>query len=306
MTGGAERTVAIVVSRDRREDLLRCLRHVRALQPPCAGIAVVDDASTDGSAAAVRERFPDVHLVSVDTPIGPARARNLGFRRAQRRFGDLGRVLFLDDDAFVRPDTLARLLEVAAARPEVGIVAPKVYRSLGERRFHVAGELKVDLYRGRITDLGAGELDLGQYDRPRDIRACSTCAMLVKTEALQALDGFDEAFAAPAWEDVDLCLRARRHGYAIAYAPLAVVEHLGGKDARGLRPERERAKAENWLLLMRRHATLPEWASFLGLLPVRAIGQAVRQAVAGEPLSAPHQLRGVLQATLRLFDRWTR
>lgn len=305
MSAEAARTVALVISRDRCENLMTCLRHLDRLETPCAAVVVVDDASTDGTRRAVEERFPHALLVTTDTPLGPARARNLGLRRARRRV-DFDYVLFLDDDAFVRADTLAHLLGALSDRPDVGIVAPKVYHSLAERRIQIAGELRVDLYTGRVTDLGAGEPDLGQYDRPREIQACSTCAMLVRAEALARLGGFDERFAAPAWEDVDICLRARRLGYAVVYAPPAVVEHRGGKRARGLRLERERAKASNWLLLMREHATPLQWACFVGLAPFRAASLVARRLVAGEGAATVQHLRGTLEGARRLLGSWTR
>lgn len=304
MAGEGGSTVAVVISRDRRDDLIRCLRHLRALETPCAQVVVVDDASTDGSDRAVAERFPAVHRVVTEVPVGPARARNLGLRYAARRFA-FDQVLFLDDDAFVRPDTLAELAAVCASRPEVGVVAPKVCASLRPRRLQIAGELRVNLYTGTITELGAGELDRGQHDRPRMIQACSSCAMLVRAETLEATGGFDEAFVAPAWEDVDFCLRSRKLGYAIAYAPRAVVEHLGGKRARGLRLERERAKASNWLLLMREHATPLQWACFLAFLPFRVIGLAAGHLVGGEPPATVHHLQGAMQGARRILRRWT-
>lgn len=297
--GAADRTVAIVITRDRPETLLTCLRHLEGLVTPCAEVVVVDDASTDDTRTAVKARFPSVHLVSTDVRLGPARARNLGLQYARRHL-DFRQVLFLDDDAFVQPRCLVELVAAAGTGPGVAIAAPKVYASLAERRLQAAGELRANLYAGTVTDVGGGELDRGQHDRPRMISACSGCAMLIMRDVLDELGGFDEAFAAPAWEDLDLCLRARRLGYGIVYAPRAVVEHRGGRRARGLRLDRERAKASNWILLLREHATPLQWTCFLVLLPFRALGLAIQRLVAGEPAATAQHVRGAVQGMRRL------
>ena len=71
---------------------------------------MADDASTDGSAAAVRRAFPKAHVVEAPERLGAAGIRNVGIRFAQDRF-EFDYLLFLDNDAFVEPSTLARLLD---------------------------------------------------------------------------------------------------------------------------------------------------------------------------------------------------
>lgn len=267
------RVVALVVNRDRVKQLLECLHQLERLAEPCCGIIVADDASTDGSVVAVRDRFPHVQVARAETQLGPAGARNLGVDLALRRF-TFDYLLFLDNDAFVEPTTLTNLLDAATSRPDVGIVAPKAYQSKAEKRLHLAGELRVSLAAGRVRDVGAGEIDRGQYDAARLVQACSGCAMLVRREVVERIGGFDPAFRLAAWEDIDFCLRAAEAGFEIAYAPTAIVEHVGGVRGRGRDPGREKAKARNWWLLMRRHASPLQWACLLALLPLRALQTA--------------------------------
>ena len=283
--------VAVIANRDRRESLLRCLRHLAQLDERCSDIVVADDASVDDSVTATRTEFPGAHVVYAPAPLGPAGVRNLGVDHARRhcRFEYL---LFLDNDAFLEPAALTKMLDAAAADAGIGIVTPKAYQSLHERRLHLAGELKVNFYTGTVRDVGAGELDVGQYDIPRRIRGCSGFTMLVRREALDRVDGFDNAFAGAAWEDVDFCLRVQRAGFELAYAPDAVVEHPGGVRGRGRLHDREVAKARNWFLLMRRHATPLQWLCFLALLPLRSAQLAVRRIADGETWAIPAQLGG--------------
>jgi GT2 family glycosyltransferase len=286
------RTVAIVVNRDKREYLDRCLAHLARLDPPCERTIVVDDASSDDSVALVRRRHPDVEVVALEARVGPAGARNAGIRRAVAGPA-FDYYLFLDNDAFVEPGLLGALRAVAGADPHVGLVVPKAYQSLPERQLHLAGELRLDFARAAVTPVGAGEIDRGQHDERREIVACSGFAVLARRTALDEVGGFDEAFFPPAWEDVDLALRVRRAGYAIVYEPAAVVEHVGGVLGRGPIDERESAKVSNWLRLMRKHATAGERVAFALRLPARVAGRIVA-GLREDPRRLGSWIRGAL------------
>jgi GT2 family glycosyltransferase len=285
-------TVAIVVNRDKRDYLIRCLDHLARLDPPCERTIVVDDASSDNSVTTVRDRFPDVEVVSLERRIGPAGARNAGIRRAEE--GEpFDFYLFLDNDAFVEPDVLGALRGVAMADPAVGLVVPKAYQSMAERRLHLAGELQLDFGRARITPVGADEIDRGQHDERRVIVACSGFAVLARRAAVDGIGGFDEDFFPPAWEDVDLALRVRQAGYTIVYEPAAVVEHVGGMLGRGPIGERESAKVSNWLRLMKKHATARERLNFALRLPLRVAGR-VADVLRDDPQRIGAWVRGAL------------
>ncbi len=259
----------LVVNRNKRDYLLRALEHVFASTHPHLTVVVADDNSTDDSVAAVRERYPDVSLLSTSERRGAPGIRNDGIRillaDPRVRF-----VVFLDNDAFVDPDAVSALLEAANREPSVGIVAPKAFRNRSERVLYSAGELRVNLFTGIVHDVGAGEVDRGQYDEARAIQACASFAMLVRREVIEVCNGFDEAFYPYGWEDVDFTLRARQHGYTIWYAPAATVEHLGGKTGRGPVLDYEIAKTKNLFRLMARHASWLQWGCFLLVLPWRA------------------------------------
>ncbi|MEJ2312138.1 MAG: glycosyltransferase family 2 protein [Gemmatimonadales bacterium] len=298
----SRRVVAIVVNRNHRDHLTRCLRHLDGLAEACSEVIVADDASTDGSVDTVRREFPKTHVVEASEHVGAAATRNLGIRFAMERL-EFDYLLFLDNDAFVEPDTLMRLLDAIERDEATGIVTPKAYQDMAARRLHLAGELAVNLYTGRVRDVGAGEVDVGQHDTPRRIAVCSGFTMLVRREVVERLGGFDEEFALAAWEDVDFCLRAGKSGFEIAYAPAAIVEHVGGVRGRGRMAEREKAKAKNWFVLMRRHATPLQWISFLAFLPVRSAGLAFRRLVEGDAWAVLAQVAGVREAIQRVTQR---
>ena len=91
----------VVVSYNTAGLLERCLRSIRAHAPAGAEVFVVDNASHDGSAGLVRERFPDVTLIANDRNVGFGAACNQAIRRASGRY-----LAFVNSDAEVQGDSL--------------------------------------------------------------------------------------------------------------------------------------------------------------------------------------------------------
>jgi GT2 family glycosyltransferase len=263
-----ELLVVIVLSFNKRAHTLRCLQTVQRLQYQPREVIVVDNGSSDGSPEAVERQYPEVHLLRSPVNQGAAGGRNLGLRWA----GDhlpYTYILFLDDDSWVDERLANELVAAMQADPTMGLATPKAYRS-ESRLIASAGGMRVRLGRGSITDIGAGALDTGQFDRPTPVDSCVGFAVLARREALERCGGFDERYNPYGWEEVDLSLRMREAGYIIRYVPTAVCWHAGGTPGRGHRVRRyEQGKISNYLRLMVRHATLREWLGFLAVLPLR-------------------------------------
>jgi GT2 family glycosyltransferase len=263
-----ELLVVIVLSFNKRAHTLRCLQTIQRLQYQPREVIVVDNGSSDGSPEAVERQYPEVHLLRSPVNQGAAGGRNLGLRWA----GDhlpYTYILFLDDDSWVDERLANELVAAMQADPTIGLATPKAYRS-ESRLIASAGGMRVRLGRGSITDIGAGALDTGQFDRPAPVDSCVGFAVLARREALERCGGFDERYNPYGWEEVDLSLRMREAGYTIRYVPTAVCWHAGGTPGRGHRVRRyEQGKISNYLRLMVRHATLREWLGFLAVLPLR-------------------------------------
>ena len=273
--------VIVVLSFNKREHLLRCLESVRRLRYQPREVIVVDNASSDGSAAAVEAAYPEAHLIRSPVNGGAAGGRNLGIRHAMDRFPD-AHLLFLDDDTVVDEGLVAALMPVLQDAPEVGLATPKAYRAGTRDVIASAGGMRVRLGRGSITDIGAGAKDVGQFERGVPVDSCVGFAVLARRQALERIGGFDESYNPYGWEEVDFSLRVREAGYTIQYVPAASCWHAGGTPGRGRRvAEYERGKAANYLRLMRRHATGWEWVTFLAILPLRAASLVAGQLRSG-------------------------
>ena len=110
-----EAVTVVIATRNRRVGLCATLERLSAL-PEQPDIIVVDNASTDGTPAAVRRRFPHVELVALRRNRG-ASARNVAVRRARTRY-----VALSDDDSWWEPGTLTRAVTLLDTTPRVGLV----------------------------------------------------------------------------------------------------------------------------------------------------------------------------------------
>jgi GT2 family glycosyltransferase len=224
----------IVVSYNTRERLLACLAALQARVSLPLEVIVVDNASADGSAAAVRARFPGAIVLENAANVGFARANNQGLERAR---GDYA--LILNSDAEVGAgcvETLARLLD---ARPDVGIVGPRT--RFADGRIQVSfGPMLTPWAEWRQRRLVHG-VAAGEPEALRRAEALaavehepawvSGSCFLARRRAIDQVGGFDEGFFLYE-EDVDLCVRVRGAGWRVVFTPAAdAVHHLGASMA---------------------------------------------------------------------------
>lgn len=222
----------VVVTADTREMVLSCLE--RLGDPEIESLTVVDNASSDGTAEAIRERFPATKLVSLDEPVGFASACNRGAERGQAEL-----VLFLNSDILAAEGAIGRLAqELAVHREAVAgggrLVDPGsnvTQHEYGPKPFPTLTTFTVRL--SGLEQLWPRNPWTSPHLRhPLDDRETAAvdqpagACFLARREAFETVGGFDERF----WfwyEDVDLARRLSRLG-SILYVPAAVFEHVGG------------------------------------------------------------------------------
>ncbi len=119
--------VAIIVLTWNGRDLtLACIDSLAAVGTPGVRIVLVDNASTDGTVAAVRDRYADrVTIVETGANLGFAGGNNAGIERALTDGADF--VLLLNNDTVVDPAFVDELLRPMLAAPAIGIAGPKIY-----------------------------------------------------------------------------------------------------------------------------------------------------------------------------------
>lgn len=220
----------IIVHRNGRDMLLGTLDALaEALAEDADEVFLVDNGSSDGSVAAVATRHPAVRIIENGCNHGFARANNQAIALARGRF-----LLLLNSDTRVEPDILARLDGHFGREPEAGIIGASLVGSDGEPQHSChdfpsfRGELGLPaprVARRLETRNGLSEADWV-------VGAC----MAVRMAAVAQAGPLEGAFFFY-YEDVEWCLRMRRHGWRVFVADDVRVTHLRGMSTRAIRKE---------------------------------------------------------------------
>lgn len=217
----ADLATVVIPTYNRGTDLMRTLGAVQRQTVGVPRVIVVDNASTDDTAARVAELQPawgDRLQYLRKTPEGPAAARNFGLARATTPY-----VLFIDSDVELPPDWLALSLAFAQAEPAIAALGGLVLYAFDPQRINAYG-----------GDLGAFGLawdalegrPLGATLAPAERVWINCSAMLAHCDAVRAVGGFDERFFY-GYEDTDLGWRLRLAGYRVTVRPeLRVLHHV--------------------------------------------------------------------------------
>lgn len=194
------------------------------LAPGRDEVVVVDNASADGTAAMLRERFPTVRLIENAENRGFGAANNAGMAAAK---GDW--FLLINTDAFVHDGAVAALVGAGSRdAAEAGVVGPKLLNEDGSLQRSCFAFPTPRL--AWLENLGLGRLAKANrfaHDAAGEVDFVSGACMLVRREVFAATGGFDEAFFMYS-EETDWQRRVRDAGWAIGFEPGAVVTHLGG------------------------------------------------------------------------------
>ena len=207
----------VVLNYDERQLLLDCVRSMLAAIGPEDEIIVVDNGSSDGSAAAVREQFPSVRLV----PLPENRyifSLNAGLAVARGEF-----VAFCNNDMVVEPNFVEEALNCFVADDIFAACSRVLDRNGAEQGTRTAGYWRRGLLFYEPLPHSAESTDCffavgGQSFFRRDV--------------LNRMGSIDELLWPMYHEDIELSYRAWKNGYRIVYAPRSVCHHMGGKTSR--------------------------------------------------------------------------
>jgi GT2 family glycosyltransferase len=219
----------VIVNWNTRELLLRLLGELFPAGAPPGDweVIAVDNASSDGSAAAAAAAFPAAVVLPQPVNGGFAHGVNCGVERAR---GDW--VLLLNTDTQVSRAAIAAFLAEAEKEPGAAVFGPRIVDERGVlqrsvwRRHRPLSQL--------VAALGVARL-LDQLRAPRpggavDVDCVSGCVFLIRRIALERLGGFDERFFLY-FEEADFCERVRRAGMRVRWLPATTFVHRGGLSA---------------------------------------------------------------------------
>ena len=247
----------IIVNWNTRDLLAQCLESVISSQSPVISdqlsvvsrkadlvtddwllmteVFVVDNASTDGSAAMVRQHFPRVQLIENRHNVGFAKANNQAIVRATGRF-----IALLNSDTIVLPGSLDLMVEFMDSRPEVGAAGFKLLDSQGHWD-HGWGSFPTVLSEAvpprvhRWWERLRG-IDHASATEPVEVDWVGGAGIVVRREVVAQVGSLDERFFMYA-EETDWCYRIKRNGWRVFGLPSAQVVHLGGQSSQSVSDE---------------------------------------------------------------------
>ena len=228
-----------------RKYLNACLDALLAQDYSDFEIIGVDNASSDGSADFVAEKYPQVRLIRNKRNPGFAGGCNVGLRAAQ---GDV--LVLLNQDVVVRSGWLTALTG-AFTDEQIGVIGAKILEPDDLTLSHAGGYLEWPLALG--WHIGAGEVDRGQYDTATDVEYVTGASLAIKRAVTDKIGLLDENFYPAFYEDVDLCWRARQAGWKVRYEPRAVALHDESSSTRHHWPSRHYYHYRNRLLFLFKH-----------------------------------------------------
>jgi GT2 family glycosyltransferase len=199
-------------------------------------LLVHDNASTDGTAAAIAAGVPRAEVEAGDENLGFAGGMNRLIRRSTAPW-----FLALNSDAWPEPGAIATMVRAGEAHSRAAAVAPRLETPEGLLEHstypfpsvRVAAITAVGAYQRlwpalsrRLSLVGAWD-----HDEPRDVDWAVGAALLMRRTALDELGGFDDSFFMYA-EDLEWGWRARQAGWSIRFEPSALVRHVGNASGR--------------------------------------------------------------------------
>jgi GT2 family glycosyltransferase len=249
----------IIVNHNTRSDLEACLRSIDKHPPHVTHeVVVVDNASSDGSVAALRDAWPNVRCIALDRNVGFAAGNNAGIRASN---SDL--VLLLNSDTLVMDGSIDRLVAAIRVLPGAAIVGPRLVDAKGRAELSF-GQMMSPFAELRQKWLvrSAGRRIETMTKAQAEVDWVSGACLLVRRAAADAAGLLDERYFMYC-EDVDFCAAVRARGGRVYFTPDAEVVHIRGRSRAAASTSVDVAYHQSHVAFYRKH--YPVWVPFLRL-----------------------------------------
>lgn len=221
-------------------------------------ILVIDNNSSDGSVNYLREKHPEIEIISLDQNYGFSKAVNVGIQHSTTPY-----VILLNNDTTVDPGFTQELLNAIRKSPQIFSVSSKMIQMHHPEFIDSAGDFYTILGWG----FGKGK-DHSVNTNNRPVRVFSACAgaAIYRRSVFEQIGYFDERHFAYL-EDVDIGYRARIYGYHNLYCPTALVYHVGsGTSGSKYNAFKVKLSARNNVYLIYKNMPMPQ--IILNFLPL--------------------------------------
>jgi len=189
-------------------------------------VILIDNNSTDGSLEYAKKEFSQTKIISLNENYGFSKGNNIGILNSRGKY-----IAIINNDTKLHKKWLEELIRIIEKDEKMGIVCPKILKmqSLSENKSIIECCGRLFKWYGPILK-GFNEIDHGQYNQIREVDCVSGAGALYRKEMFDEIGLFDEDFFMY-YEDVDLCVRAKKKNWKIIYAPNAVMYHFHGGSA---------------------------------------------------------------------------
>jgi len=256
----------VILNWNGRDLTLDCLRSLSALDYPDHDIVVVDNASSDGSAQAVRDAFPSVSVIENERNLGFSEGNNHGILHALERGADY--VLLLNNDTLLHHrGFLSILVDYLENNRDVAAVSPLILYPDSDLVWSAGGRLHMRL--GVCSHVGKGD-PAGVFAGrgPFQVDYIPGCCLLMGRDVLADIGLLDPDYFLY-FEDLDWCFRATGRGYRCMIYPITAIYHMksgttGAAGSDKLSPTQAFFYARNGILFASKNLKGFSKVSFLG------------------------------------------
>jgi GT2 family glycosyltransferase len=282
--------------------LLRTLEHCPAPAGWQVRLMVVDNGSSDGSAAALAREFPAIEVLALPENRRFAGGNNEGLRRALAAGADA--CMLLNNDTEADPQLLERLVLALEQDPQAGAAAPLIFFAKPlQSIWYAGGRCVVPL--GLAAHRGLREDYTGQYRSIEETGYLTGCCLIATRAAWERVGLLDEGYFIYA-EDADWSLRARAAGFRLLFVPTARLWHKVSASTGAASPWKIYQRLRANLTLFGRHARglgrvtwLPAFAAQQIALMVWLLARGQSAAAAAVPRALWDAARGKAAAKAR-------
>jgi GT2 family glycosyltransferase len=291
---------AITVNYNRPDSTMKLLKSLGKIKAEGFKLSIIVVDNGTNSKFTLEDENKDVNVIRPGTNTGFSKGNNIGIQKAIELGADY--LMLINNDTIADPNLVINMLSVIERDERVGIVCPKIYFEKGAE-FHKDRYSQKDLghviwFAGGFMDWenaksihrGVDEVDGGQYDKSEPIDFATGCCMLIKREVIEKVGLFDERYFLY-YEDADLCLRVRRAGFDIVYAPAAFLYHENASSSGSGSPLHDYFLTRNQMIFGMKYA------------PVKTRLALVRQSLKLVKSGRPYQKRGIRDYYLRKYGK---
>lgn len=271
-----------------REYLKTCLDALLRQNYSPLEIIVVDNASTDGSQAYIKQHYPQVILLELPVNRGFTGACNAGIAIAGGEYLSL-----LNNDTEADDNWAAAVMDAFDRHPEIGSVASKMLLFDQRDRIHTAGDFFTT--DGRAGNRGVWQQDHADFDHEQFVFSACGGSSAYRRAMLDQIGVLDDDFFF-LLEDVDLGWRAQLAGWRCLYTPLAVVYHHLSATGGGATASYYDGRNSLWLLVKNYPAEL--WRKYFRQIMRRQAKIAFAALRAWRGKEARAHLRGMIAGWL--------